>query len=255
MNELRLLSAFVQGLVAGVVALVVIALAAAVQSRAGVTFAELLTAFAISVAVGAVSFLLPRIVEWQVRRSIGRGAAGSFAVHAVFGSGGPAGGAIDPPDAGDRGTDRFDRFSDRARRVLTLAQDEAQRFNHAYIGTEHILLGLVREGDGVAAGVLTSMGIDLVKVRTAVEFIVGRGDRPVVGEVGLTPGAKRAIELAIDEARVLGHRHIGTGHLLLGLVRAGDGMADEVLASFGVTLERTRTAVLAAIGDGKDAER
>ena len=106
--------------------------------------------------------------------------------------------------------DRFDKFTDRARKVLTLAQDEAQRFNHNYIGTEHLLLGLVREGEGVAARVLENMNVELPKVRTAVEFIIGRGDRPVVGEVGLTPRAKRVIELAIDEARRLGpqlHRH------------------------------------------------
>ena len=106
--------------------------------------------------------------------------------------------------------DRFDKFTDRARKVLTLAQDEAQRFNHNYIGTEHLLLGLVREGEGVAARVLENMNVELAKVRTAVEFIIGRGDRPVVGEVGLTPRAKRVIELAIDEARRLGpqlHRH------------------------------------------------
>ena len=92
--------------------------------------------------------------------------------------------------------DRFDKFTDRARKVLTLAQDEAQRFNHNYIGTEHLLLGLVREGEGVAARVLENMNVELSKVRTAVEFIIGRGDRPVVGEVGLTPRAKRVIELA-----------------------------------------------------------
>ncbi len=100
--------------------------------------------------------------------------------------------------------EQFDKFTDRARKVLTLAQDEAQRFNHNYIGTEHLLLGLVREGEGVAARVLENMNVELAKVRTAVEFIIGRGDRPVVGEVGLTPRAKRVIELAIDEARRLG---------------------------------------------------
>ena len=127
--------------------------------------------------------------------------------------------------------DRFDKFTDRARKVLTLAQDEAQRFNHNYIGTEHLLLGLVREGEGVAARVLENMNVELPKVRTAVEFIIGRGDRPVVGEVGLTPRAKRVIELAIDEARRLGHNYIGTEHLLLGLVREGEGIAAGVLES------------------------
>ncbi|MGA3058508.1 MAG: Clp protease N-terminal domain-containing protein, partial [Candidatus Limnocylindrales bacterium] len=121
--------------------------------------------------------------------------------------------------------DRFDKFSDGARKVLTLAQDEAQRFDHNYIGTEHLLLALIREEEGVAAQILVSLGVELPKVRTAVEFIIGRGDRPTRGEVGLTPGAKRVIELAIDEARRLGHRYIGTEHLLLGLVREGEGVA------------------------------
>src|SRR3712207_6782660 len=116
--------------------------------------------------------------------------------------------------------DRFDKFTERARRVLTLAQEEAQRFNHNYIGTEHLLLGLVREGDGVAAKVLANLGVELNKVRSAVEFIIGRGDRAVLGEIGLTPRAKKVIELAVDEARRLNHHYIGTEHLLLGLVRA-----------------------------------
>src|ERR687884_619322 len=97
--------------------------------------------------------------------------------------------------------DRFDKFTERARRVLTFAQEEAQRFNHNYIGTEHLLLGLVREGEGVAARVLTNMGVELDRVRTQVERIIGRGDRMVMGEMGLTPRAKRVIELAVDEAR------------------------------------------------------
>ncbi len=144
----------------------------------------------------------------------------------------------------DSMVDRFDKFTDRARKVLTLAQDEAQRFNHNYIGTEHLLLGLVREGDGVAARVLENMGVELPKVRTAVEFIIGRGDRPVVGEVGLTPRAKRVIELAIDEARRLGHNYIGTEHLLLGLVREGEGIAAGVLESLGVNLDKVRHEVI-----------
>ena len=121
--------------------------------------------------------------------------------------------------------DRFDKFTERARRVLTLAQEEAQRFNHNYIGTEHLLLGLVREGDGVAAKVLANLGVELNKVRSAVEFIIGRGDRAVLGEIGLTPRAKKVIELAVDEARRLNHHYIGTEHLLLGLVREGEGIA------------------------------
>jgi ATP-dependent Clp protease ATP-binding subunit ClpC len=136
--------------------------------------------------------------------------------------------------------DRFDKFTERARRVLTLAQEEAHRFNHSYIGTEHILLGLVREGDGVAAKVLGNLGVELNKVRSAVEFIIGRGDRTVLGEIGLTPRAKKVIELAVDEARRLNHSYIGTEHLLLGLVREGEGIAAGVLESLGVNLERVR---------------
>ncbi len=137
--------------------------------------------------------------------------------------------------------DRFDKFTERARRVLTLAQEEAQRFNHNYIGTEHLLLGLVREGDGVAAKVLNNLGVELSKVRSAVEFIIGRGEKAPSGEIGLTPRAKKVIELAVEEARRLNHSYIGTEHLLLGLVREGEGIAFGVLESLGVSLERVRT--------------
>src|SRR5438045_2005096 len=137
-------------------------------------------------------------------------------------------------------SDRFEKFTERARKVLTLAQEEAQRFNHNYIGTEHLLLGLVREGDGVATRVLNNLGVELHKVRSAVEFIIGRGDRAVMGEIGLTPRAKKVIELAVDEARRLNHHYIGTEHLLLGLVREGEGIAAGVLESLGVNLERVR---------------
>ena len=141
--------------------------------------------------------LLPKVIEWQVRRT-------------------------------------FDR------RGRGFAAD-------SNIGTEHLLLGLVREGEGLGARVLVSIGVELAKVRTAVEFIIGHGDRRVSREVGLSPDAKRTIELAIDSARELGHHYIGTEHLLLGLIRVGDGIAAGVLESFDVTLERTRAAVLEAI--------
>src|SRR5881275_1892233 len=140
--------------------------------------------------------------------------------------------------------DRFDKFTERARKVLQLAQEEAHRFNHNYIGTEHLLLGLVREGEGVAAKVLANMGVELNKVRSAVERIIGRGDRMVMGEIGLTPRAKRVIELAVDEARRLNHQYIGTEHLLLGLVREGEGIAAGVLESLGVSLEKVRAQVI-----------
>ena len=135
---------------------------------------------------------------------------------------------------------RFEKFSERARRVLSLAQEEAQRFNHNYIGTEHILLGLVRETDGVAAKVLSSLGVELTKVRSAVEFIIGRGERASGGEIGLTPRAKKVIELAVDEARRLSHHYIGTEHLLIGLMREGEGVAAGVLESLGVNLDKVR---------------
>ena len=140
--------------------------------------------------------------------------------------------------------DRFDKFTERARKVLSLAQEEAQRFQHNYIGTEHLLLGLVREGEGVAAKVLTNLGVQLSTVRNAVEFIIGRGDRIVLGEIGLTPRAKKVIELAVDEARRLNHHYIGTEHLLLGLVREGEGIAAGVLESLGVNLEKVRTQTI-----------
>ena len=143
-----------------------------------------------------------------------------------------------------RGPDRFDKFTDRARKVLTLAQEEATRFNHNYIGTEHLLLGLVHEGEGVAAKILSNLGVELNRVRSAVEFMIGRGDRMLVGEIGLTPRAKKVIELAVDEARQLGHHYIGTEHLLLGLIREGEGVAAKVLDSFGVNLEKVRTQTI-----------
>src|SRR5213593_2614713 len=143
----------------------------------------------------------------------------------------------------------FDRFNDRAKRTLALAQDEAIRFNHNYIGVEHLLLGLIREGEGVAARVLNSLGVDLAKARTSVEFIIGRGDSTTApSEITLSPRTKQVIELAIDEARKLGHSHVGTEHLLLGIVREGQGVASGVLESLGVSLEQVRHQVIATLG-------
>ena len=136
---------------------------------------------------------------------------------------------------------RFEKFSESARKVLSLAQEEAQQFNHNYIGTEHILLGLVREQECVAAKVLVNLGVQLNKVRSAVEFIIGRGERAASGEIGLTPRAKKVIELSVDEARRLNHQYIGTEHLLIGLLREGDGVAAGVLESLGVNLEKARS--------------
>ncbi len=154
-------------------------------------------------------------------------------------------------------SDRFDKFTERAKKVLVLAQEEAQRFNHNYIGTEHLLLGLVREGEGVAAKVLSNLGVELNKVRSAVEFIIGRGNRMVIGDVNLTPRAKKVIELAVEEARRLNHNYIGTEHLLLGLVREGEGIAAGVLESLGVNLEKVRTQVIQVVnqtGSGSRSE-
>ncbi len=138
-------------------------------------------------------------------------------------------------------TSRFEKFSDRARRVLSLAQEEAQRFNHNYIGTEHILLGLARETEGVGAKVLANLGVELTKIRSAVEFIIGKGEKTSSNEIGLTPRAKKVIELAVDEARRLNHQYIGTEHILIGLMREGEGVAAGVLESLGVTLDKVRS--------------
>ena len=139
---------------------------------------------------------------------------------------------------------RFEKFSERARRALSYAQEEVQRFNHSHIGTEHILLGLVRETEGTGARVITNLGVELSRVRSAVEFIIGHGGRPVSGEIGLSSRAKKVIELAVDEARRLNSSYIGTEHLLLGLLREGEGVAAGVLESLGITLERARNEVV-----------
>ena len=138
-------------------------------------------------------------------------------------------------------TSRFEKFSERARRVLSLAQEEAQQFNHNYIGTEHILLGLVRETDGVAARVLSNLGVKSGKVRSAVEFIIGKGEKTDSSEIGLTQRAKKVIELAVDEARRLNHHYIGTEHILIGLMREGEGIASGVLESLDISLDKIRT--------------
>ena len=144
--------------------------------------------------------------------------------------------------------DRFDKFTKRARKVLSLAQEESQRFNHYYIGTEHILLGLVREEEGGAAKVLNNLGVDLNKVRNAVEFIINRGDRIVLVHTSFTPRSKKVIELAVDEAHRLNSPYIDNEHLLLGLVREGEGIAAGVLESLGVSLEKVRAQVVEMLG-------
>jgi hypothetical protein len=220
--------AAVLGMVAAIVTTAVLAARRALEGRSGIEFADLATAAIVGVAVGLVP-LVGQLLAMRAYRKRGQGVWTSTA----------------SADAGTgTGLDRFDKFTDRARKVLTLAQDEAQRFNHNYIGTEHFLLGLIREEEGTAAQALRNLGMDLEKIRIAVEFIIGRGDQPVTGEVGLTPRAKRVIELAIDEARSLGHHYIGTEHLLLGLVREGEGIAAGVLVSLAVDLDETRAEVI-----------
>ncbi len=152
-------------------------------------------------------------------------------------------------------TDKFEKFTERARKAFELAHEEAARFNHNYIGTEHILLGLVKEGDGIAARVLANLGVQLPKVRSAVEFIIGRGDGLVVGDPGLTPRARKVIELAMDEARRLNNHYIGTEHLLLGLVREGEGIAAGVLVSLGVSLEKVRQQVMQVISQSSSYQQ
>jgi ATP-dependent Clp protease ATP-binding subunit ClpC len=138
----------------------------------------------------------------------------------------------------------FERFSEGARRVLTRAQGEAQRLGHSYIDTEHILLGIAGEESGIAAKVLSNLGISMSKIQAAVEFVIGKGERRATsGDVDLAPRAKRAIEFAVDEARRLNSSYIGVEHLLLGLMRESEGVAFSVLESFGITLERTRDEV------------
>jgi ATP-dependent Clp protease ATP-binding subunit ClpA len=145
---------------------------------------------------------------------------------------------------------RINRFSARARLVLAHATEEARRLNHNYIGTEHLLLGLIRESEGVAAKVLHNLGIELSKVREAVEFTIGRGNSPVADELGLTPRAKVVVELAVKEARKLGHQYIGTEHLLLGLVREGEGIAAGILTSLGAALAEVRLETLRVLTGG-----
>jgi len=142
----------------------------------------------------------------------------------------------------------FGRFTERAQRVLMLAQEEARRLNYGYVGTEQLLLGLIREQDGIAGRVLVGMGIGLDKVRTEVEKIIGRGDTPAFGEINFTPRAKKVLELSLDEARRLGHNYIGTEHLLLGLIREGEGVASKVLANLGANLELVRNQVIQMLG-------
>ena len=150
----------------------------------------------------------------------------------------------------------FERFTERARRVVVLAQEEARTLDHGYIGTEHLLLGLIREGEGVAARALESLGISLEAVREQVGEIIGRGQQPPPGHIPFTPRAKKVLELALREAQQLGHGYIGTEHLLLGLIREGSGVAAQVLVRLGADLSRARLQVVRLLagdqGEGED---
>jgi ATP-dependent Clp protease ATP-binding subunit ClpA len=141
----------------------------------------------------------------------------------------------------------FERFTDRARRVVVLAQEEARMLNHNYIGTEHILLGLIREGEGLAAKALESLGISLDAVRQQVEEIIGQGQEAPSGHIPFTPRAKKVLELSLRESLQLGHNYIGTEHILLGLIREGDGVATQILVRLGADLNRVRHQVIELI--------
>jgi ATP-dependent Clp protease ATP-binding subunit ClpA len=142
----------------------------------------------------------------------------------------------------------FERFTDRARRVVVLAQEEARLLNHNYIGTEHILLGLIHEGEGVAAKALESLGISLEAVWAQVEEIIGQGQSAPTGHIPFTPRAKKVLELSLREALQLGHNYIGTEHILLGLIREGEGVAAQVLVKLGADLARVRQQVVQVLG-------
>ena len=138
----------------------------------------------------------------------------------------------------------FERFTEKARRVVVYAQEEARMLNQNYIGTEHLLLGLIREQDGIAAKALESLNIDLDDVHTQVEELIGRGTYVPNGHIPFTPRAKKVLELSLREALQLGHNYIGTEHILLGLIREGEGVAAQVLLNLGADLEKVRSAVI-----------
>jgi ATP-dependent Clp protease ATP-binding subunit ClpA len=144
----------------------------------------------------------------------------------------------------------FERFTDWARRVVVLAQEEARQLDHNYIGTEHLLLGLLREGHGTAFEALKSLGVSLEAARQQVEEIIGRGKRTPSGHIPFTPRAKKTLELALREALQLGHDYIGTEHILLGLIREGDGVAAQMLARLGIDLNVVRRRVIELLPSG-----
>src|SRR5262249_18664443 len=147
------------------------------------------------------------------------------------------------------------RFTERAQRVILIAQEEAKRLNHDYVGTEHLLLGLIALGEGVAAQVLANLGVDLRRVRAEIEKIVGTGDNVMLlGEIPFTPRAKKVLELAVEEAQNMGHNYVGTEHLLLGLIREEEGVAARVLENIGVRLDVVREEVISLLGEGQQGQ-
>jgi len=146
----------------------------------------------------------------------------------------------------------FERLTDRARRVMVLAQEEARLLNHSHIGTEHLLLGLIHEGEGVAAQALESLGVSLQTVRQQVEEIIGQGQHAPAGRMPFTPRAKKVLELARREALAMGHNYVGTEHILLGLIREGDGVAAQVLVRLGADLNRVRQRVIQLLAGHQD---
>jgi len=149
----------------------------------------------------------------------------------------------------------FQRFTDRARRVVVFAQDEARGLNHNWISTEHLLLAVIREGHGVGAKALESMQISLDAARQQVEVIIGRGQEPVrYGHIPFTPRAKKLLEMSLREALQLGHHHIGTEHILLGLIREGEGLAAQVLVNMGSDLNRARQQVIQLLAGSEGEE-
>ena len=149
----------------------------------------------------------------------------------------------------------FERFTDRARRVVVLAQEEARLLNHNYIGTEHILLGLIHEGEGVAAKALESLGISLEAVRSQVEEIIGQGGSSPSGHIPFTPRAKKVLELSLREALQLGHNYIGTEHILLGILDDPQSPGAQILAGQGVTKDSAEPPLLAALAELMEARK
>src|SRR3979411_162525 len=148
----------------------------------------------------------------------------------------------------------FERFTERAKKVLTLAQEEAERSHHSYIGTEHLLLGLLREGEGLAAKVLNNLGVEIGKVRQTIESVLGRNERIIIQQIIPTSRVKKVIEISFEEARRMGHNYVGTEHLLLGLLIEGEGIDAHALEHPGATLDKGRAALEAHAHDSATEE-